>query len=255
MWQIQLITSFQFVKWNRLNRIFFINFILCALFAVSYISYILLYYNAVIAATSKSSECTNGTNLNKIHLNIGDETQLALTSLRIITIILTMCVSLRELGQLIFSPKTYFKSVENYLELILIVFVVIMLILFNPNPTCERVLSNDWGRTIAAISILLIAYEIFHLAGSLPCWSCPVHYVMLKTVTKTFLRSFLLYAIILIAFALAFLVLLYEPPSSSNDDNGSDDEMYKFRNIKSSLFKTLGKFFNFKKIIKFHSFF
>lgn len=230
-----LITSFLFLKWNKLVFIFFINFILCSLFAVSYISYILMYYNAVIANTSESPECKNASALNKIELNIDDDTQMILSILRILTIILTVCIALRELCQFIFSPKTYLKSFENYLELILILFVVVILSLFNSVPTCERFLSDDWGRTIAAISILLIAYEIFHLAGSLPCWSCPIHYFMLKTVTKTFLRSLLLYAIILIAFALAFLVLLYEPTTSS----ASDDEASNFNNVKSSLFKTL----------------
>lgn len=227
-----LITSFLFLKWNRLAYIFYINFILCSLFAVSYVSYILTYYTDVIASTSL--QCKNATN--QIELNIEQEThQMALSFLRVATIILTVCISLRELFQLAFAPKIYLKSVENYLELILIVFVVIILILFNPNPTCERLLSNDWARTIVAFSILLVAYEIFHLAGSLPCWSCPIHYVMLRTVTKTFLRSLLLYAIILIAFALAFLALLYDPSSTDN----SDDETFKFSNVKSSLFKTL----------------
>lgn len=230
-----LITSFLFLKWNRLAYIFYINFILCTLLAVSYISYILTYYTDVIAS-SNSLQCENATNSNQTELNIDHETHpMASSFLRITTIILTVCISLRELFQLAFAPKTYLRNVENYLELILIAFVVIILILFNPNPTCERLLSNDWVRTIAAISILLIAYEIFHLAGSLPCWSCPIHYVMLRTVTKTFLRSLLLYAIILIAFALAFLALLYDPSSADN----SEDETYKFSSVKSSLFKTL----------------
>lgn len=228
-----LITSFLFLKWNRLAYIFYINFILCSLFAVCYISYILTYYTAVIA--SNLAECKNATNSSQIALNIDSETQSTLSFLRVATIILTVCISLRELFQLAFAPKTYLKSLENYLEFILIVFVVTILVQFNLHPTCERLSSNYWGRSIVAVSILLVAYEIFHLAGSLPCWSCPIHYVMLRTVTKTFLRSLLLYAIILIAFALAFLALLYDP--SAND--GEDDETYKFSNVKSSLFKTL----------------
>ncbi|XP_037046803.1 transient receptor potential cation channel protein painless-like [Bradysia coprophila] len=225
-----LITSFLFLKWNRLAYIFYINFILCSLFAVCYIAYILTYYTNVIA--SNSVQCKNATSPNYAD----PETHpMASSFLRVATIILTVCISLRELFQLAFAPRTYLKSVENYLELLLITFVVMILILFNPNPTCERLLSNDWVRTIAAISILLVAFEIFHLAGSLPCWSCPIHYVMLRTVTKTFLRSLLLYAIILIAFALTFLALLYDP---SPADDG-DDETFKFSNVKSSLFKTL----------------
>lgn len=229
-----LITSFLFLKWNRLAYIFYINFIMCSLFAVCYISYILTYYTDVIA--SNSVQCQNATNPNQVDLSVENEThQMASSFLRVVTIILTVCISLRELFQFAFAPKTYLKSVENYLEVALIVLVVMLLVLFNPNSTCERLLSNDWARTIAAISILLIAYEIFHLAGSLPCWSCPIHYVMLRTVTKTFLRSLLLYAIILIAFALTFFALLYDPSPADE----SDGEAYKFTNIKSSLFKTI----------------
>lgn len=218
-----LIASFLFLKWNRLALIFYVNFLLCSLFAVSSISYILVCYN----------EEPNSAELK--HL------------MRTITLMLTAYIAVRELSQFVFSPRIYLKSLENYLECVLIALVV--LILFD-------ICSDGWRRTVAATSILLVALEIFLLAGSLPFWSFSTHYVMLKTVTWSFLRSLSLYAIVLLAFALSFFTLLREPPktpvksqprnpvSNAEDNNsggdGDDDgELNKFENLPLSIIKTL----------------
>lgn len=222
-----LIASFLFLKWNRLAFIFYVNFLLCSLFALSTVSYILVCYNE----EPHSKEIK--------HI------------MRCITTVLTIYIAAREISQFTFSPRVYLRSLENYLECALVVLVV--LILFD-------LCSDEWRRTVAATTILIIAVEIFLLAGSLPFWSFSTHYVMLKTVTWSFLKSLSLYAIILIAFSLSFFTLLRENPKEEkadsqaykidvrqqadnapkSDEDGDDDgDLNKFSNLGLSLMKTV----------------
>ncbi|XP_055300695.1 transient receptor potential cation channel protein painless-like [Sitodiplosis mosellana] len=223
-----LIASFLFLKWNRLAFIFYVNFLLCSLFAVSTVSYILFCYN----------EEPSSVEIKQL--------------MRCITTVLTVYIAVREISQFTFSPRVYLSSLENYLECTLIVLVV--LILFD-------ICSDEWRRTVAATSILIISIEIFLLAGSLPFWSFSTHYVMLKTVTWSFLKSLSLYAIILLAFSLSFFTLLRDNPKKGKADNnqaynidvrqqtentpksdGDDDddgELNKFSNLGLSMMKTL----------------
>lgn len=208
-----LIASFLFLKWNRLAFIFYVNFLLCAMFSASTVSYVLLCYN---------NEA---------------ETGALKTTLRAITFILTIYITLREIFQCVCSPKIYAKSLENYLEIALIVLTLLII--------KGEQFSEGTRRTIGATTILLIAVELFLLAGSLPFWSFSTHYVMLKTVSLSFLKSFLLYAIILVAFSLSFFTLLRESgkpkTDQSNNESSSDDEtdLNKFSNIRLSILKTL----------------
>lgn len=209
-----LIASFLSMKWNRLALFFYVNFILFALFAVITVTYILMFYSY-------------------------DEPSALKTVLRIVIFLLTIYIAVREMSQFTFSPCVYLRSLENYMECTLV--VIVILILFD-------VCTEDWRKTFAATSILLIAIEVFLLAGSLPFWSFSTHYVMLKTVTWTFLKSLSLYAIILLAFSLSFFTLLHEPDNgnaanskreTSKDEGEDDGDFNKFSNLGLSLMKTL----------------
>lgn len=217
-----LIASFLFLKWNRLAFIYYMNFFLCSLFAVSTVSYILVCYNEEPASQDLK--------------NI----------MRFVTYVLTIYIVVRELAQFVFSPKLYLRSLENYLECALIILLVLIL--------CD-LCSESWRRTVAATSILLIAIEIFLLAGSLPFWSFSTYYVMLKTVTWSFLKSLSLYAIILLAFSLSFFTLLREAPkeptkpqptyygqntnNADKSDDGEEEDLNKFSNLGLSVMKTI----------------
>lgn len=209
-----LIGSFLSLKWNRLAFFFYINFFLCSLFAAITVTYILLYYN-------------------KGDTNDNDSMS---TLMQCAIFLLTIYIAAREMSQFVFSPRIYLKSLENYLECTLVVLVI--LILFD-------VCVESWRRIFAASTILLIAIEIFLLAGSLPFWSFSCHYVMLKTVTWSFLKSLSLYAIILIAFSLSFFTLLHEEPTKTDSNTGNqqdddeDGEFNKFGNIGLAIMKTV----------------
>lgn len=214
-----LIASFLFLKWHRLALIFYINFILYTIFCLSLISYILLCYRQEV--TSRAVE----------------------TLLYTASLVLGVCIFLREVVQLIMSPRNYLRNKENYLEIALIVMVAMILSHFHYYDESTR-------RTIAALTILLAVGEFFLLTGSLPVLSFSTHLVMLKTVAKSFFKSLLLYSIILIAFSLCFFTLLNETNQSSSDGkntnaatNGDgdeeDDSFNKFQDPGLAIIKTV----------------
>lgn len=201
-----LIASFLFLKWNRLAFVFYVNFLLCMLHTVATVAYVLTCYTEPPDSAAMKH------------------------SLFFVSSTLTVYIFVREAFQFICSPYVYLKSLENYMEIVLIVLTV--LVLKGDN------FADGTRRTIGATTILLLAVELYLLAGSLPFWSFSTHYVMLKTVTITFLKSFMLYAIILIAFALSFFTLLRGQRAASGDP-AADDDINKFENIGLSIMKTL----------------
>lgn len=173
-----LIASFLFLKWYRLAKWFYLNFAMYSVYCLALILYLLFCYG--------------------VHeVNRSDAFAIIL---RIIIAIGLVYIFLREIVQLIMSPKVYIRSYENILELLLIVMTIVVLL--------GNAIDNTSKRTIAAFTILIAVGEFFLLTGSLPILSFSTHLVMLKTVSKSFLKSLLLYSIILIAFALCFYTLL-----------------------------------------------
>ncbi|XP_055301160.1 transient receptor potential cation channel protein painless-like [Sitodiplosis mosellana] len=199
-----LITGFLSFKWNQLAWFFVAHFSSCALFAVITVLYILGYYNYHEPNTLKD----------KMSLYI---------------FLFTIYNAAREISQL-----KFLKSMENYLGWLLAVSMMLIL---------SDVGSDTWRRIFAATSILLIAIEIFLLFGLLRIRYFYAHYVMLKTVTWNFLKSFSLYAIIPLAFSLSFFILLHEPLKESTkgetNDDKADGDFNTFPNIGLSIIKTL----------------
>ncbi|XP_037049554.1 transient receptor potential cation channel protein painless-like [Bradysia coprophila] len=158
----------------------------------------------------------------------------------------------REVTQFIFSPWSYLKSLDNYLELALIFcsFVTIgmqhAIIEFHDRDAFDdegRMLVMTVYKTLAVASIFLITYEMFCLLGTVPFWSFSTHYVMLKTVVKNFFKCLLMYAIIIVAFAFTFYILFNDPTNSTNPStiattpNSTEGKLNHFSSVGMSLFK------------------
>lgn len=171
-----LIASFLFLKWHRLAMIFYANFFCYTIYCMSMIFFLLFCY---------------GNDDRNAKLN---------ALLYAVCAVGGLYVSVRELMQFVISPRAYLKTIENWMEVALIVMTVVVL-------SSEKY-EDSTRRTFAAITILLAVCEFFILTGSLPVLSFSTHLVMLKTVSKSFLKSLMLYSIILIAFALCFYTLL-----------------------------------------------
>lgn len=170
-----LIASFLDLKWQRFAPVFYFNFTIFLIFSLAMVPYIHLYYGKPDSSAIR-------------------------TAFFIVSLVTLVYVIIREMIQFIMSPGQYLQKIENILEVALIVMSALVLSGFRFN--------DEWQRTIAATTILLVVGELFILTGSLPVLSFTTHLVMLRTVTKTFLRSLMLYSIMLVAFALCFHTLL-----------------------------------------------
>lgn len=206
-----LISSFLFLKWTRFALMFYVNFCLFAAFVLSTTLYIL------------------------ICLDRKPELYAIRDTLQAISAALLFYIVIRECAQLYYSRFAYLKSAGNYVDVVLVALTV-------------QILSDGAAvRQIDALAILLMAYEVFVLAGSLPYGIYSTHFVMFKTVTLSFLKSFALYAIIIIAFSLSFFTLLHkrEPVTAGDggkaaaDDDDDNDDFNRFTNVQSAIIKTL----------------
>ncbi|KAK4886891.1 hypothetical protein RN001_003162 [Aquatica leii] len=206
------ITSFLYMKWHRIRWFFYTNLAFYITFCFFLIFYILLVYG-------------NHNNNNNEALTK------ALSTLLCITFILLL---LREIFQIVVSAKTYFRNLENYVELLIIILTAY--ILFKDKPL------EDVRKQISAFAILLAACGMVLLIGQHPKMSTNI--VMLRTVSANFFKFLLWYSILIIAFSLSFYILLKDDGSEDlkNDENdlkNDDDEINFFTNPALSLFKTI----------------
>lgn len=169
--------SFLYHKWDNYKLIFSINLLVYFLFMVTLGSFIVI-------SSRMPSEERNQTELYKW------------TKFSFVATILMLF--LRECFQVIVSPLSYFKSLTNYLEMILIVTSVLSI--FLPDGVLCKILRIS--------TIILATWEFSHLVTIWSFCSLSTHMIILKQVTKTFLKSLLLYMIIIVALALCFISLV-----------------------------------------------
>lgn len=214
-----VISSFVLIKWLRLSLYFYINFVICTLFFLSFTWYVVGCYGQ------------------------DDVDRFLKESLRWFSLLGVTYMALRELGQMVLHRRIYFKSLENWMEIILILASYIVLL--------KEDFESEMRQVISAIVILLSAVEFTLLVGTLPILSISTHMVMLKTVSKNFLKSLILYSIILISFAFCFYtlfnvstlkknqVLSSETVTNLNEKEEEEDKFNTFSDIRTSLLKTM----------------
>jgi hypothetical protein len=131
---------------------------------------------------------------------------------------------LREMHQLIIHRQAYIVSLENWLEILLIIATFI---------SCSGVVSSMViTRHFSALALLVGWLELLLMTWRLPQLS--VQQEMLKTVSLTFLKFMAGYVLLLIAFALSFYILF----KGSLELNGTE----MFANPFVSLLKTIVMF-------------
>ncbi|XP_068627666.1 transient receptor potential cation channel protein painless [Battus philenor] len=212
-----VITSFLYLKWQQISGLFYANITFYSLLWLSLTLYIILGYG-VEKEQSKSYEALN------VVTHIG----------AIIGLILLI---FRELFQFIVAPTRYLQSIENCMEVILII-VTASIVGYGSatEPTKQQ---------LSAIAILLSSAELVLLIGQFPTLSTNI--VMLKTVSWNFFKFLLWYCILIIAFALSFYTLFRNvteaedltPPNPNNTGKEEDEEEDFFEDPGRSLFKTI----------------
>ncbi|XP_065158362.1 transient receptor potential cation channel protein painless-like [Atheta coriaria] len=209
-----LIESFLDVKWRKMCSLFWANLITYLLFCALLLWFILNNYKKI-----------GGVN---VDWPFG------------LLFAMSILMSVREVIQMLLMTKKYVRNTENWIEVGLLIVIYIMLF-------CSSTLLR---RSMFSIAILLAALELLFLLGSAPGLS--TYIVMLRTVTFSFVKFLLFYAILIIAFAFSFLTLF----SKTSDENEVSDASLNttelptkiakskentafFSNIYLALFKTL----------------
>lgn len=211
-----VITSFLYLKWQRISCLFYANITFYSLLWLCLVLYIILGYG-VEKKQSDSIEMLN------VVTHVG----------AIIGLILLI---IRELFQLLVSPTRYLRSIENWMEIALIIVTAWIV--------CYDSALESTKQQLSAIAILLSSAELVLLIGQFPTLSTNI--VMLKTVSWNFFKFLLWYCILIIAFALSFYTLFRQeedddqaaPNPNSTGKEGDDEEDF-FVDPGRSLFKTI----------------
>lgn len=195
-----LLSSFLYLKWYRIRHILYLNLAFYILFYILLNTYILqvTYLGSQISANSSvqiNEEIKGSTSIYVLHIFTG---------------IVTALFAFREILQLFSSPCHYVSSLENWIEIALIILGFVIL--------------SGATMQVAAIVILLSSLEMVILLGKHPRMSTSIE--MFKRVSFNFVCFLLLYVFLILGFAFAFFTLF-------------KDNSKGFTNPGHSLFKTI----------------
>ncbi|XP_046395620.1 transient receptor potential cation channel protein painless-like [Ischnura elegans] len=205
-----IISSFLFLKWHRIRWIFYGNLIFYSTFVVFLTAYILGTY---------------GTDSEETETEKMEWTDVCY----MVSSILLIVLAFREFFQLVISPINYVKSLENVLEIVMI--VLTMLMLFTK-------LEHHVKQHLAAVSILLLWIELVLLVGRHPRLS--TYITMFTTVSRNFIIFLTWYSLLIVAFALSFFILFRkgEPANEEPKQDGEEEEKNFFADPGRSVLKT-----------------
>ncbi|XP_053657839.1 transient receptor potential cation channel protein painless [Anopheles marshallii] len=209
-----VVSSILLLKWLKLICFFYINLLICTTFFVAFTMYVVFCYGRDDAPFKQF--------------------------LYFLSIAGWIYLIARELIQFLLNMRVYVRSIENGMEVVLIIASGAVLM---------REFGDETRRVASACVILLSALEFTLLVGTLPVLSISTHMVMLKTVSKNFLKCLVLYSIILLAFAFSFYTLFRvsgsAKPVDANTDgttagqgDGDDDQFNQFGEVPLALMKT-----------------
>lgn len=175
-----VITTFVLLKWNQMAFVFHVHFILYVLFAISTIGYIFCIVNDVAGEI-------------KITFNV-------------LTLLLTSYIGFRravhQIHESIHKKSSNAGKMYNYMRSVHTALIVILILLLSFDESKMR------RPILATACIMLIALELFILAGSL-FWSFSKYYVMFLDVALSSIKSLQLCLILLPAFSMSFYLLLW----------------------------------------------
>ncbi|KAJ9593623.1 hypothetical protein L9F63_014801, partial [Diploptera punctata] len=192
-----ILLSYLHLKWTHIRAFFYANLVFYALFVVLITAHIMRDCSSI----SESSQNISSTIL-------GDNSKTAVRIEWAILSFLLLFLILRELFQMIMSPRRYLCSFENCLELVLIIVTLI-------------ILSKDWNnqcmRPVDAIAIILSWSELFLQIGHIHIMS--TYNEMMRRVFCNYIKFIVWDLILIIAFALGFYILFYSEKKDGEEEN------------------------------------
>jgi ankyrin repeat protein len=218
--------TFLRLKWQHIRKPYFFNVAFYAIFLLILTAYILFSENTNKPTNGYFANNTNAplsfNDRNTIvKYTISDNSSLWLWICLMISLV---ALTIREIFQIYLYGRTYILSLENWLEILLIIATFV---------SCSTLVENmEIKLHFSVVAIVLGWVELVLLSGRMPLLSIQLE--MLKTVTLTFLRYMTGYVLLLVAFALGFYILF----KGSVDLDGTN----LFPNLLLSLLKTMVMF-------------
>ena len=213
-----VLLSFLHLKWNHVRIFFYTNLIFYAMF-VGLLTFHILIDCTAQNRTISSSEITKQTKTNFIGINW------------ILLSILLTGLMLRELFQIIMSPKRYFCGFQNCIELLLIIFTFV-------------ILSKEWGehcvRPVNTIAIFLAWTELFLQIGHIHVLS--TYNEMMRRVLCNYLKFLVWDILLIIAFGLGFYILFHDGIKSRENDAEDNFFQRPFMSLFRTLIMLMGEF-------------
>jgi len=219
--QHPIITSFLHMKWQCVKSYFYFNIFMYSIFAILLNAYILLNIGNNAMNGSESGITSNDTKSSQSNLT---STGLHAAWIWIPILFFLLYFTVRELLQLVLSPKVYFTNYENLLDISLIFF------------SSHILFSSEWQESFVVITIILSWTELILLTGRFPELSSNIE--MLKTVSLNYFWFLLSYFFLLIAFAFSFYSLLHKNATNSSTKYNGTEDQYFFMNLYMSVMKT-----------------
>jgi len=221
-----VITSFLSLKWSRISSHYNSNMLFFTILVGTLTAYIFSNYAGFSLGVVQPICQSNNTD---------DSTQTAQpfgnshTLWWMLTVLLGLLV-FRELLQFSISPGQHFNSVENILEVLLIILTGVLL--FDGHPGCNV----GFKRELSTAVLLFSWIELVTMVGRHPRLSSyNIYSTMFYRVLKTFISFLTWYSLFIIAFGLCFYILLHE-------DDGKEKEYPFFDHLGLALVKTFSMF-------------
>ncbi|XP_023321018.1 transient receptor potential cation channel protein painless [Eurytemora carolleeae] len=203
-----VITSFLSLKWGRISYHYNSNLLFYTLLVGVLTSYIFANYGGQ-ALGVQPPLCPNQTNSSGSPGNSLNSYQSGLWWTLLVLIIL---LGIREVFQFSISAARYFHSVENIIEVALVLSVG--LLLGYGAPGCHV----QMKRELSSAALMFSWIELVTMVGRHPILTTYNTYLtMFYRVLKTFLQFLAWYSLFLLAFSLSFYILLH-----SNQDEASE---------------------------------
>jgi ankyrin repeat protein len=226
-------STFLSIKWRKVRYIFFLSMGIYVNFLCSLTAYVLLTkpYNTVndgsvasnitVPFSFNDSNITSGINDSNF---TSQSNSSILDYLSYILLTYWVFLTISQILQLTVHRWVYLKSMENWLEMVLIISTYI---------SCSDIVESVQLKIhSSAIALFLGWSELLLMSGRLPQLS--IQKEMLRAVSITFLRYMMSYVTLLIGFALSFYILF----KGSSEEGG--DEMFAY--IPISFLKTIVMF-------------
>ncbi|KAK4294867.1 hypothetical protein Pmani_032534 [Petrolisthes manimaculis] len=198
-----LVQTLLYAKWRKALPFYLLNLFFYALFVtlLTVFVYSLRDLRLLETDTQKTDQSEEINNLyNRVVV------------IKIFLLALTLYMLGREILQIVFSGIQYLKNIENFLEILLILFVFILCI---PN------LNIDFIRHLAAWAMVAAWYEFVLILGRAP--PLALYITMLRHVSWNFVKFILLFGALIVAFTISFNMLLQQPQSSEGNDKEFQD--------------------------------